>query len=308
MEYIIEKVPLLKNGQFEKVSLLVKNNRIHSMRKHFPHDKKLRMNTQHFVMTPIYVLSIPSHSIPTSIEEQKHFFIEKVIQKGSTFYLTYVDIIWQFQFHTTLKNLQMKLLNCPVDYAIAVKIPLRLLTVEFIRKCKKEKISAIFVDLHSGDLSSVPWGWIREALFPFNCPLIPYMDTNKTREKIKKLKEWKKIMEEQKLPSLKSPLDDFTPIPFPDLVKLGFYPVKFGIHQGGEVSYNLYVVDETECSNEQQLYYHFQEKLAVTVHKGAIIKAGDKIKYRPGFGEHIIIQKPAFFQLTTEALPFIYVD
>ena len=59
------------------------------------------------------------------------------------------------------------LISSPIDFIIGVRIPVRLITPSFIRKCKREKVPAIFVELEDLDeLEDIPWGWVRDALFP----------------------------------------------------------------------------------------------------------------------------------------------
>ena len=66
-----------------------------------------------------------------------------------------------------------------------------------MRECKKRKIPAIFVRIENKDeLFSVPWGWIKEAMFPYNSPLIPIFQVEKDNSELKQT--WQMVMSKKR--------------------------------------------------------------------------------------------------------------
>jgi hypothetical protein len=80
------------------------------------------------------------------------------------------------------------------------------------------------------------------------------------------------------------------------LEKIGIIPKKSYLHPGGEVSYNFYLKDrESVKLAESELFLKHETHLAVTVHKGNVIRAGQHVSYRPGGGEYVEIRMPSFY-------------
>lgn len=259
----------------------------------------MRVDANPFIMTRPHILFCPDIPINEPFQTMKAFFLESFIYKGCTMFLTYTEAEKEYLVKTAIKNKKQSLLNCPIDYTIGVKVPLQLITPSMIRVLKREKVPAIFVEI-DGDspLENMPWGWIREAMFPYNSPLIPIFTDEKAKLKKASQERWTTILKYEKIPHLAEELLANEPIPHPHLCKIGIYPVKSGIHQGGEVSYNFYLKDsEMNLSSESELFYHGQDKLTVTVHKGTVIRAGSEVLFRPGFGEYVTIHTPLFFKL-----------
>lgn len=294
MAYIIENAHILKGKQIQDLSLLIKEDRIASARGSFKMYKHLRMDASEFIMTPTHVLldlHLPLHE---SFEQRKAYYVENFIKRGVTTVLTCVTVQRERQLEKELKKLHTALLDSPFDYVVGVCVPSTLLNPGFIRKCKKEKIPAIFVNItNESEIQRVPWGWIKEAMFPYNCPIIPVFKTVDKRVK----KTWGHYVESVHLPSFKDTLPMSQPLERNVLEKIGIYPRKSYLHDGGEVSYNFYLKDsETVKMIESELFLKQHSKLVITVHKGKVIRAGKQICYRPGFGEHVQINTPAFYQ------------
>jgi hypothetical protein len=301
MTYIIENANILKESELVKASLLIREEKITYISNHFRRYSFMKMNAESYIMTPTFVLFDSLKALQTStFEQKKTFFLENFIKVGSTTLLTFASIRYENELHVKLREMKRELLNSPIDYLIGVKVPLNLLNPGFIRKCKKEKIPAIFVELEKDTLfSSIPWGWIREAMFPFNSPLIPYITEEDSKNHNKILHEWKMVMELEKIPHLSTMLTERVPLPLNIISKLGIYPHKACILQGGEVSYNLFKVNrEIKNMNIDSLFKEHRDKLLVTVHRGIVIRAGEGgVIFKSGFGEHVQVTLPRFFQI-----------
>ncbi|WP_442594525.1 hypothetical protein [Neobacillus sp. D3-1R] len=299
MTYIIENANILKEDELVTTSFLVKDNHIAFMSKNFKKYSYMKMNVEPYIMTPTYVIFDSLQGMKSSFQEKKQYFLERFIQKGSTTLLTYVDVKYERELSAKLKSKKVELIGSPIDYIIGVKIPIKLLTPEFIRKCKREKIPVLFIELsEEDDLQSIPWGWIREAMFPYNSLLVPYFHDSQINKRL--VQEWKVVLEENKIHHVDSPFLEGAPLTIQLLSKMGIYPIKSSLIQGGELSYNLYRRSrEINNIDVQGLFHYHNDRLVITVHKGVVIRAAqDGILFRSGFGEYVTIKMPSYFSIS----------
>jgi hypothetical protein len=298
--YIIENANLLKDKQMKTCSLLISNNRIAKIDSHFSHYRMIKMNASPYIMTPSFVLFNSNIPQIKSFQELKTYLIEACLLKGCTTLFTYVNVSYENELTAKITNLKTSLLSCPIDYLIGVRVPIRLLTQSFIRKCKKEKIPAIFVDLQNLDeLEKVPWGWIRDAMYPFNSPLIPIISSDQKKEVKSVLSKWNGIMKREKIPALCEEISENHPLTTSILNKIGLYPQKASLMSGTEVSYNLYTkTKDLKNIDEVNLFHYHGDRLVVTVHKGTVLRAGDNVIFKPGNGEHVRVRIPSYFSLS----------
>lgn len=300
MAYIIENASLLKNYSLEQTSLLIKDERFHSVRTTFKKFSYMRLNADAYLMTPPHIVFCPVLPSNTSFRERKQFFIDTFINRGCTMFLTYAKVDKEYMLQSSIKETKKQLLSSPIDYTVGIKIPLQLLTPTFVRKCKKLKIPAIFIEIEgdASTLESLPWGWVREAMFPYNSPLIPVFTEEKTKLRKLAKENWTSILTKEKIPFIEHELSVEEPISLKNLCKLGIYPKKVGIYQGGEVSYNFYLKEGLGSQlKADELFKNAKEQLQVTVHRGMVIRAGSRVNFRSGFGEHVVIDTPSFFSM-----------
>ena len=295
--YIIENANLLKDKQLKTCSLLINKNRIDKIDSHFSHYRLIKMDAGPYIMTPSYVLFNSNIPQIKSFQELKKFLIKEFLLKGCTTLFTYVNISYENELNAKINELKTALLSSPIDYLIGVRVPIHLLTQSFVRKCKKEKIPAIFVDLQNHDeLENIPWGWIREAMFPFNSPLIPIISSAQKKEVRSVLSKWKGITKRENIPALYEEIEENHPLTIPVLNKIGIYPQKASLMCGTEVSYNLYTnTNENNNIDELNLFHYHGDRLVVTVHKGTVLRAADNVIFKPGNGEHVRVRTPSFF-------------
>lgn len=309
MTYIIENVNLLQNKRKERTSILIKEKQISAISDSFQRFSYMRLNGQPFIMTPPHIIFDPLIPLEKSFAELKTYFINEFIKRGSTVFLTYADVKWESMLSTTLKRLKTRLMNSPIDYVLGVRIPVRLLTPSFIRKCKKEKVPVLFIEVdEKDDLRNVPWGFIREAMFPYNSLLIPIFGGGGSDRKERRaiVQQWKRILSAEKIPFAAEELLEKSVISSELSQRIGIIPIKSHIHSGGEVSYNFYLdCNEINKIEQSQLYLYHNHRLVVTVHKGMVIRAQDEVLFRPGFGEHVLINIPSFFSEGQDINPFL---
>lgn len=297
MTYIIEDANVLKEDKLERISLLIKDERFHSLRSTFKRFTHMRVNANSFIMTKPHILFSPQIPEDASFPMMKQYYIEEFLNKGCTMFLTYVEVEKEHLLKPILNKMKTRLLNSPIDYCIGVRIQPKLLTPSFLRNCRREKVPAIFVEVEDDEmLERLPWGWLREAMFPYNSPLIPIFKADKARMKNRAKLRWTSLLYEEKIPFIEDELVPYGPISHLHLCKMGIYPLKSGIHQGGEVSYNFYAKEDMGNNiMEEELFQKYNDRLKVTVHKGTVIRAGLDVLFRPGFGEHVVINTPNFF-------------
>jgi hypothetical protein len=300
MTYIIENATISRDNDLKTTSLLIQDNKIAFIGNNVKKYSYMRTNADSYILSPTFVIFDSLSDMDRSFQQKKEYFTQNFILKGCTTILTYVDVKYENELISKMKTMKLELLSSPIDYCLGVKVPLSLLTPNFIRKCKREKIPAVFIDLQNNDnLSEVPWGWIREAMFPYNSALIPITSNLDNRNDKRLLSEWKTILTTQKIQHFDEPLSEKKPIIMSHLSKIGIYPLKACLMQGCEVSYNLYLKNrEMKNVDVESLYQYHQDKLAATIHKGIVIRAGaGDIHYRSGYGEHVTVKVPAYFSI-----------
>lgn len=302
MTYIMENVALVQNNTLIRTNCLIERKQISFLGPIVRNYRYMKMNVEPFIMTAPHVLFVPEIPVDHDIIVQREFFCNRLIKKGCTIFLTYVNINFQFEIQEKLEGLKNKLFNSPLDFAIGIKIPLRLLTVKLMRECKRKKIPAVFVVIEKAEqLEEMPWGWIKEAMFPHNCPLVPVFLEDKLSNEYKRTKMlWQSITSKHRIPSLLNELNERQPLTKLELAKIGVFPYKGSIHHGAEVSYNLYQYrGEINSFQEKAIFKGHQDKLMITVHKGTVIRAGEVVKFQPGYGEHLQFVKPSYFLIET---------
>lgn len=299
MTYIIENANVVKKGELVRNSYLVEDDVIRSVKTAFPKYRHMKMDASPYIMTPSYVLYMKELPVYKSIKETKQFYLNDFILKGCLVFLTTVSVRFKHHLRPELNRLRTKLLNCPVDYIIGVRISVRLLQPDFIRQLKREKVPAIFIEVkHEKELDEVPWGWVKEASFPYHCPFIPIFLTEDSKERKRLKSKWNEVMENNKLPSVDDELKHAQPIPYPTQAKIGIYPLKSNLQAGFELTYNFYSYSrEITKIEELDLYHYHRERLVISVLRGKVIRAGNAVAFKPGFGEQVTINTPSYYQL-----------
>ncbi|WP_066060990.1 hypothetical protein [Neobacillus soli] len=298
--YIIENANILKDKQMMSTcSLLIKNDRITKIHTHFNHYSLIKMNIGPYIMTPTYVLFNGNIPHEGSFQVLKKYLIEQFLLKGCTTLFTYVKVSYENELSAKINEMKTTLISSPIDFIIGVRIPVRLITPSFIRKCKREKVPAIFVELEDLDeLEGIPWGWVRDALFPFNCPFIPIITSSQKKEAKKVLSKWKGIIQNGKIPAVYEEIEENQPLSVTLLNKIGLYPQKASLMGGSELSYNLYLnAREIKNVDEVKLFLYHGDRLVVTVHKGKVIRSGAEVLFKPGNGEYVKVRTPSYFSL-----------
>lgn len=291
--YIIERANIYSEEQqsIKNISLFIKNNIVHSIKSTYPKTALMKMNVASFVMTPTHVM-LDSRIPCDTFQLLKQYSTKNYLLKGCHTIITPFSIQYEFQFDQELHKKKISLLNSPVDYVLALKLPLERLTTNLIRKCKKEKIAIIFLEIKDqSTINQIAWGWIREAMFPYNPILVPEIMEN-TNKKLA-LKNWNEVLGKENIPRIFDEIQERMPISIKNLKKFGLYPKRGDLNIGGELNYNLYFKNKKVAEQKGILYD--SDRLAIMVHKGRVTVTPNHVTYRPGFGEEITINRTSLF-------------
>jgi hypothetical protein len=296
MTYIIDDVPCIEYDRQGRISILVKDNQIESINLNYKRYAFPRMNISPFVMSPVHVMA--DLDLPEFLEFNhfKSYFTTEFITRGCTTIITSFSLEYLSQFHDHLSRKRTSLLSCPIDYCLVLKCKAALLSPELMRRMKRNKIPAVFVEFSAvEELENMAWGWIKQSLYGYPvvfCPLIPAEIDKKERTKL--LKGWQEILRTEGIPHSDVPLSAKKPLPLQFLKKIGIYPLKGNFRVGGEISYNLYKSPASEIVDESQSILYDYHMLILTVNKGKVLMSNGQCFFQPGIGEELIVKTPGF--------------
>ncbi|MBW8349082.1 hypothetical protein K0H71_06365 [Bacillus sp. IITD106] len=294
MDYIIENAFSIEDGKKTKVSMLVRGSEIRYYGFKSLNYSILKMDASSFIITPSFVYFAPN--IPDlPFDEFKAYFSDYFLKKGCGTIITNFHVTRLKDFDKILVNRRKLLLNSPIDYLLGVTVPATILNPLLIIKCKQAKIPIIFVEItRVSELESIPWGWIKDASFPYNPIFIPYFPSSmKSYRQSLHLRKWNSTLQSEKLSHLSQPLQTDQPLTMEITKKIGLYPKKGILKVGGEISYNLYLQDN-ELNNGDSIDFN-KRVPSISVQKGKFSIVNGKPIFRPGYGDEITIKKTSLF-------------
>ncbi|RDI42999.1 hypothetical protein [Falsibacillus pallidus] len=294
MTYVISNATLLQKGELKDASVLIKENKIAAIREAFNFENALRMDVSSFILAPTFTMldfSLPA----TDFFAFKQYMIDHFLSKGCTTILSPCEITHERDLDTSLKRHRMSLLSCPIDYCMAIKVPIRNLSPSLMRKCSRYKIPLILVEISNvQEIKSLPWGWIKDAMFPYNPVLVPFLSTGLAKKEQQSIiKNWQIILKNEKIPHIPQEMMEKTPILPSTLKKIGIYPKRGILAIGGEVSYNLFPKSSL-IDRPDSIYYDILRP-SVTVYRDQLVYVNDDVSFFPGMGREVKINRPGFF-------------
>ncbi|OCA90924.1 hypothetical protein A8F94_03385 [Bacillus sp. FJAT-27225] len=295
MPYLIENAAILRENKITRESIMTEGDTIDTIRPDLTRYTFRKMNVEGFLMTPCF--TVLDGTLLDNSPSQSTQIVKDYVMNGATTVITYVKPAYERELAGRLENAQKQLSDSPADYAIAVKIPLTSLTPTLIRDCKRRKLPAIFVEInHLSDFAKVPWGWVREAVFPGNFPLIPIFNGTETDVDRQLLVKWTKTMASEKIQTIPHEIKESIPLSPYEMNRLGIYPNRSSLLHKAELSYNLYRNDE-EVKNvdEVSMFLYHRERLAVTVLRGCVIRPDEKAGVGMVTGENIKIKTHSYY-------------
>lgn len=299
MPYIIDNVQMYEMNGYRKCSILIEGNEFRRIENTLRKLLHMRMNGNPYILTPENIFLDDSLHNVQSFTQFKKVIKEKFLLKGCTTFISVVDVKFEREIVKKINEQRNKLLNTPIDFLIALRVPLKKLTPTFIRCCKRLKIPLVIVKIDClHELDQTPWGWIRDALFPQQIAIFPEFDPDISLHSFQK--KWSTIMSNHKLLSDVSCPREHEPLSKDVLMKIGLYPERGTVRTGAKVNYNLYnYSDEIEIVEQNRPVDYDNHIPEVIVHNGAVLKAGEQIFFHPGAGQEITSLQPGRFQLQT---------
>jgi hypothetical protein len=296
MAYIIDNVPCIEYDRRRNLSMLVKNNKIESINSNYKRYTFPRMNISPFLMSPVHVMADLELPDFLDFNHFKAYFTTEFIKSGCTTLITSFSIDYLSQFAGSINKRRTSLLSSPIDYCLVLKCKAALLSPDLIQLLKKNQIPAVFVELSKvEDLEKLAWGWIKQSLYGYPVVFCPFVSTEiDKKERTKLLKVWQKILRNEGIPHIESPISSKKPLPLQFLKKIGIYPLKGNFKVGGEISYNLYKSPASEIVDDCQSFLYDNHMLILTVNKGKVLMSNGNCFFQPGIGKEVIIKTPGY--------------
>lgn len=297
MAYIIDKINLLENNKVVKCSILIQGSTFRFIENNLDKFRFMKMDLSAYLMTPGFAMIDQTvqhlHDCQTFKKYLKH-----LILKGCTFLIAAVDLSCEREWNEKERLIRKIMMNSSIDYSFAAKVPLKRLNPPLVRMLKRRNIPLIIVDIKKEDeFEKVVWEWVREALFPVQTPIFPHFSAKDSFVQKHLQLKWSNIVERYKLPSVKECPKDGEPLEKDALMKIGLYPLRCEILCGSNVDYNLFpLIDLVEKNGQLDYDNHNPE---VIVHNGIVLKAGERIFFRPGAGKEIRLTAPGRFKINS---------
>ncbi|HEX6922791.1 MAG TPA: hypothetical protein VF149_03115 [Bacillales bacterium] len=230
--------------------------------------------------------------------EDPSMFKKKMIEwqrSGFTTLLVVCSVESERKLKQTLKLARHQMINSSIDYVVGISFPMRKLTPSLVRMCRREKVPFIFASMDSKkDMEGATWSWIRDALFSYPLTIVPdWQGLSLSKKRLLKLKNvWREFAGKNDIPTTTEFPEDGGILPKKILRKIGISPLKGEIHTGCDLDYNLF--ENASLADGNQLHYDGESIPDIVVLRGKLMKAGQTIYYRPGFGKEISVRVPGY--------------
>lgn len=295
MKYIIDGIKTKSGDKLYAKSFLIQDQQIIYIADQLSKLSLPKMDGSQFLITPGMVYFEEALGLTDSFHDFKSK-IKQLISKGCTTVLVSCHVQYESELSSSLKQIRKRMMNSPLDYIIGVTIPLSKLKPSVIHFCKRNQLPFLKVQIDMEDISHIPWGWIREALFFYSLPIIPVWDgTNYSAKQLKSLrKQWEQATVDFNLATAEIGKEE--PVSIDLLKKIGLYPTKGELLIGSDLDYNMYHLgkESKEVEDSQHVDYDKGDP-TITVHKGRIIKVCEDISFQPGNGIELKIKVPGHF-------------
>lgn len=299
MDYLLEQTNVVSGQHNGTRSFLISENKVSYIFRDLPNHRFMSIDLSKYLLTPGHIF-YDHHMLDKEKHEVKER-IKNIMLKGGTTVVCPFKIRYESEFDNTFKLAKAKMLNSSIDYVLGLKLPLSKLSTDIIRKCKRNYLPFIIVEVDDPvSIEITAWSWIKEALFPYSISIIPEFNIPKmSHNQEKKIKElWEETLESFSIPTEEIEFEQ--PVQFSKKVvqQFGIYPQKGDLCIGSDVDYNLYPLTKTSNEVEQNGnigYDNTNQKPIITIHKGRVIRTLEELHYSPGFGQRLKIKTPGQF-------------
>ncbi|MEB1806830.1 MAG: hypothetical protein LPK26_05970 [Bacillaceae bacterium] len=300
MKYILADAKREEGCEFNKKSYCIENNSISYVNDKMDKLKFTRINTSGFTLAAGHIMN-DFNLINFKHKEAYKMRFKRLIEKGCTTIVTYPFVEGVDELKKKLRYARHQLINSPIDYVIGIQTNIDGLTPALVRKCRNEKVPIILVNITSiEDFYKVSWERIKEAMLTYQLLIIPnWTVTPLTRKVEEKLSDtWEVISNLHRIPSHQLFPCEHEPFSKVLSKKIGLYPKKSELIVGSDVDYIMFQRGAAERMDEDSVTL---DEPAVVVLRGKVLKAGDLIYYKPGYGREVRIAVPRHFLPITEA-------
>lgn len=195
-------------------------------------------------------------------------YVKRMLLFGYSSFIYIVDLEYESLTERLIEEARQHLASCPVDFVLAVRVPLVRLRPSWIRKIKQLSIPLIYINIDSAqDLVQAPWQRYLEASFPIRIMFL--LDLHQSRLSVKEQQSvsqvWERIVRHWRMNSYfhVSKREEGLPLLF--LKRLGMYPLKGSFDSGSNADYFMYAKEKKSNS------IVFPE---IIVLSGEVIKSG----------------------------------
>ncbi|HET7657451.1 MAG TPA: hypothetical protein VFK37_04100 [Bacillales bacterium] len=291
MSYLIKGASELNGATKE---FLIRERKIAYVAKKMGKEKAIELNCGGFYIVPGSVAV--DFSIAESIDylERKKKFIEWQ-RRGWTTILVVCPLQYENDLRNCLKKIRHLMINSSVDYVIGVSFPMHKITPSFIRLCRREKVPFIYATvIQENDWQKVTWEWIRDAMFTYRLPIVPDLRdlALSSKQKMKCHERWLQYAAQIGLPTISEFPQEDGLLKKEAIRKIGISPYKGELRIGCDLDYSLY--QSTSLVNPIQFLYDKESEPDVVVLRGKLMKAGETVYYRPGYGKEVVIRVPGY--------------
>ncbi|WP_216829236.1 amidohydrolase family protein [Alkalihalobacterium elongatum] len=300
MKYILADAKREEGCEFKQKSYYIENNSVSYVNEKMDKLKFTRVNMSGFTLAAGNIMN-DFNLINFKHKEAYKMRFKRLIEKGCTTIVTYPFVEDVDELKKKLRYARHQMINSPIDYVIGIQTNSKGLTPTLIRKCRNEKVPIIVVNIKSLDeFYEIAWERIKEAMLSYQLLIVPnWIETPLPRKEEEKLASaWELISNQHRIPThLPFPVEHE---PFPKVLskKIGLYPRKSELIVGSDVDYIMFQKEADKVTDEDTLV---PKEPAVVALRGRILKAGDLIYYKPGYGREVKIILPRLFLPITEA-------
>ncbi|WLR53085.1 hypothetical protein LC040_09420 [Bacillus tianshenii] len=283
MSYIIENGWVQKENKKVKRNFIIQSGKVASIEKRISKRSLVRMDVSSYVISPGRIYFDVNH-IQTSDTSAFKERQRTLIKQGCTTQLVPFRVRYVKDIPTALRRAEHMMINSSIDYVLGVCLPFHKISPKLFRLCRRYHIPFIVTDVETNtNLQRAKWGWWKEANFPNPIPIYPVWKIEDEKELIIKQKEWSTHFNEHRLPTVCHCVNEDKFIQGKALEQIGLYPEKGDLLIGSDVDYILY----TRLVDENANLHYDRNIPSIVVLRGKLLKAGDELLLRPGYGKRI---------------------
>lgn len=301
MMYLLDRAWKVEEKTSGTRSYLIENGQVRYVNETFHKWKRQRVAMTGTIMMNGRVMLADSllscQDFATFQQKQK-----ELIKKGCTTVAVAPIVKYERQLDSIFKRAKHTMASSTLDYIIGFTLTTNLLRPSVLRRCQHHRVSFIRIVVRSFDeLDQLPWTHLSQTLSTYPTVLIPVLDEHSPRTGASLLEAWTSYCTLYRIHT-SPPLAENEVWQKHMLQKAGLYPEKGAMLVGSDADYLLFLADNKETihskiqkvARDECFVYHKKDP-AVVILKGTMIKAGESISLKPGFGRCVQVKRPGRF-------------